>query len=317
MLKGIAYALGACFIWGLIFVIPQFMTGFSSIEVALGRYACYGIASACIFSKSWIKGYLRFPRSIWINAFCFSLISTIVYYTAVVLSLRYSNPAICALILGISPVTIALYGNWKKRECSFKSLIPSSILIFIGLIIINAPHFASNGPHSDYIVGLACSFVGLIAWSWYAVANSKFLKNNPTISSNDWSTLMGVATLIWVILCSLALIVAFDDQIIDVNKYLIYNTHSTNYLIGSAILGIVCSWWGAYLWNQASLLLPISLAGQLTIFETIFGLLFVYTLAQYLPPLIECLGIVILLSAVGYSIRFSSHAYAAQHADEK
>jgi hypothetical protein len=43
------------------------------------------------------------------------------------------------------------------------------------------------------------------------------------------------------------------------------------------------------------------LAGQLTIFETIFGVLFVYLLNQHLPPLIESLGISILLISVLWS----------------
>lgn len=32
MIKGIAFALGACFIWGLIFIVPQFMNGFTSSD---------------------------------------------------------------------------------------------------------------------------------------------------------------------------------------------------------------------------------------------------------------------------------------------
>lgn len=313
MLQGIAYALGACFIWGLIFVVPQFMTGFSAIEVVLGRYTFYGILSASIFVKSWLRGHLRFPRFIWGSALCFSFVSTFLYYTAVVLAVRYANPAICALILGLSPVTIAFYGNWQKKECSFKSLLPSSILIGIGLLIINAPHFISEDAlfdYSGYFAGLGCSFIGLVAWSWYVVANARFLKNNPNLLSNEWSTLIGVATLIWVTLCGLLLIAVFAEA--EIHTHLIDNAISSRFLVGSAILGFLCSWLGAYLWNQACLRLPISLAGQLTIFETIFGLLFVYLWAQQTPPLLELLGVAILLGAVGYSVRFSTQAYT-QH----
>ena len=58
-----------------------------------------------------------------------------------------------------------------------------------------------------------------------------------------------------------------------------------SFLIGCATLGLLCSWVGASLWNKASVFLPVSLAGQLMIFETIFGVLFVYMLNQQMPSL--------------------------------
>jgi drug/metabolite transporter (DMT)-like permease len=45
------------------------------------------------------------------------------------------------------------------------------------------------------------------------------------------------------------------------------------------------------------------LAGQLTIFETVFGVLFVYILQGHLPHLWEGIGIVVLLFAVIFGIR--------------
>lgn len=309
MLKGIVYALTACFIWGFIFIIPQFMTDFSSVEVALGRYSFYGVISLCILLKSLLRGACRYPLSIWVKALYFSLISTFIYYTAVVVSLRYSNPAVCALILGISPITIAFYGNWRERECSFKDLIIPSVLIFFGLLTINFPYFASEGFNVGYSLGLLSSGIALMAWSWYAVANARFLKDNPDVSSNDWSTLVGVATLFWVVVCGLILMIGFEG-VLQKHKYFTLDSSLINFLIGSAVLGIICSWLGAFLWNRASFYLPVSLAGQLTIFETLFGLLFVYSLAQQFPPQTECLGILILLGAVAYGIRLSNRIYS-------
>ncbi|HEY2809969.1 MAG TPA: DMT family transporter [Rhabdochlamydiaceae bacterium] len=301
MLLGVVFALAACFIWGLIFVVPQFLSGFSSIEVALGRYCFYGIVSCLIFCKLKFQGRCKYPRSIWVKSLYFSLISTIGYYTFVVLALRYSTPAICALVLGISPITIAFYGNWKQRETTFKSLILPSLLILLGLAIINVPHLAKAASPSSYVLGLACCVMALIAWSWYVVANSRFLKQHPHVRSSDWSTLIGVSTLIWVIIFALALSVFESNSSLD--KHFAFTPELINFLLGSAILGLLCSWVGAYLWNKASLNLPVSLAGQLTIFETIFGVIFVYILQQQTPPFLESIGIAILLIAIVYGIR--------------
>lgn len=298
--KGIFFVLAACFIWGLIFVVPQFMEGFGSIEIATGRYFFYGIISLCLFFKN--KNY---PLQAWKKSLLYSLIYAVGYYPCVILGLRYASPPICALIMGIGPITIALYGNMREKECSYRSLAVPSLLILIGLAIINGPAlFASETP-STYLAGLLTCFIALFTFSWYVVANARFLKNNREISSSGWSTLNGVTTLFWVILFVLGTALFFKDSL-DIEKYLIFTPQLGAFLAGCAILGIVCSWVGIFLWNKATLYLPVSFAGQLTIFETIFGLFFIYLLEQRLPTGLESIGIILFLLAIGEGIRRSS-----------
>jgi drug/metabolite transporter (DMT)-like permease len=312
MKKGIILALTACFIWGWIFVVPQFMGGFSSVEICLGRYFVYGILSLGIFCKNIFKGTFRFDLAIWIQALYFSLACTIVYYICVILALRNTTPSVCALILGISPITIAFYGNWKQKEINFRNLIFPSLLILAGLGIINAPHLTTAASPFEYILGLLYCLGALFAWSWYVVANARFLKNHPHITSQDWSTLVGVSTFFLVMICALLAAIIFYDHV-DLPKYFTVNRELVSFVGGSLFLGVLCSWLGSYLWNCATLHLPVSLAGQLTIFETIFTLLFVYALAQKFPPQTEWLGIALLLSAVILGIRLSAKS-APDHA---
>jgi len=303
MFRGIVFALSACFIWGLIYVVPQlFMSGFSSMEVVLGRYFMYGLISSIIFCKAKMKNSCRYPKEIWIKALYLSLIITIVFYTFVVLGLRYSSPAVCTLILGIGPITIAFYGNWKQKEISFRSLIIPSALIILGLVIINIHYLEKTSSFYLYFFGIFYSFLALILWSWYVVVNSTFLKKHPEISSKDWSTINGLTTLFWTLVYTIFLILFFPDQF-NVNKYFILNQEFVYFIFGSSILGFLCSWMGAFLWNRASLDLPVSLAGQLSIFETIFGIIFVYIAQRHLPLMSECIGVAILLTAIIYGIR--------------
>lgn len=305
MIKGIAYALGACLVWGLIFVVPQFLDGFSSIEISLGCYFFYGVISFVIYLYEWFQKSARFSWSTWYKASYFSLISTIIYYTSVVLALRFATPAISALILGISPIGIAFYGNSKKKEVRNRRLILPALLILLGLVVINAPLMTQSDSPSSYLLGLFCGFIGLLSWVWYVVENSHFLKENPTISPGDWSTLVGVATLFWVVLGGLILAFFFSEDI-NMHKYYNFDLPTVKFLIGCTILGVLCTWLAAYFWNQASMKLPISLLGQLAVFETIFGLIYVYTIDQRLPTHIEYLGISLFLSAVAVGIKQSS-----------
>ncbi len=300
--KGILFVLAACLIWGLIFVVPQFMEGFSSIEIATGRYFFYGIVSLCLFFKGKLQ---NLPLHAWTKSLVYSLIYAVGYYPCVILGLRYATPPICALIMGIGPITIALYGNLREKECSYQSLVLPSLLIFTGLAVINGPAlFASETP-STYLLGLFTCFIALFTFSWYVVVNARFLKNNKDISSSEWSTLSGVTTLFWVILFMLGTGLFFKESL-DIGKYLTVTPELGGFLAGCAILGVFCSWLGIFLWNKATLYLPVSFAGQLTIFETIFGLLFIYILEQRLPTGLEGFGIALFLIAIGEGIRQSS-----------
>lgn len=302
-LKGIVYALAACCLWGLISVVPLYMKGFTPVEITFGRFLIYGTVSCLFFLKIYFQGRGRFPFSMWMKAIVFSLGCILCDYFFV-LSLRYSNPAISTLILGVSPITIAFYGNWKQKDCNNKSLIFPSILILTGLIVINAPVIIHSASPDSILLGLLFAILSLAAWSWYVVANSAFLKMNLKVNSTDWATLIGIFTLLWVLV--LGLIHSILAEEFDFNKYSIPTKELAIFMFGSIILGIFCSWLGTYLWNRASLSLPVSLLGLMMIFSTLFGLGFVYLYEQHLPAKLELLGIVFLLTAIVYGICVSS-----------
>lgn len=305
MIKGIVYALAACMIWGLIFVVPMFLTGYTPVEVTMGRYVTYGAISLLIF----FKFQFRYPKAIWIKATLYSFVYTVGYYLCVVLALRLSSPAICALLLGLSPITIAFYGNWQEKEISNKRLIIPSLLTLIGLILINIPRLLSASSLTSYLWGLFFGVLALIGWSWYVVANSRFLKNHPQLRSSDWSTLIGVTCLVWVVLFGLFFSYFFPEQF----SYQKCLTFSPAFVIGSLVLGVICAWLGNYLWNKVSLTLPVSLAGQMTIFETIFGLIFFYIIEKKMPPLLESIGILLFLGAIIYGVRqFSRNSFSLE-----
>ena len=302
MLKGIVFALIAGAIWGMTFVVPEFMGNLTAMEVTVGRYVLFGLFSSAFFLKTWIQKKTSYPKRVWLSALSIAFFSSIGYYTFFILSIRYSTPAICALILGMSPITIAFYGNLKERSVPFRSLLIPSLLIFVGLIIINAPHFTTSAAPDLFMLGLLYGFLSLITWSLYTVTNGRFLKENPEISPVDWSNIVGVATLIWALIFAVALILFFPQEF-RIEKCSPFNPDFPTFIIGSAILGIICSWVAIYYWNKASFYLPVTLAGQMMISPTIFGVLFAYILEKNIPPPMEILGIGLLLFAISYGIR--------------
>lgn len=311
------FALAACFIWGLIFVIPQFLTGSSAIEVAIGRYFFYGLISLSILLYNPLRMTSKLPSTIWFKALKFSLMTNIVYYTAIVLGLRYASPSITALIIGLSPIAISIYGNFVEKTGSLKNILIPSLLIVLGLVLVNVAAFSDDKSHislSEYAFGLFCALIALVAWSWFVVANAQFLKSNRTLSSGQWSTAIGIATLFWVVIFWVVLTIWQQQQ---VHTGFAMSDDFQNYVYGSLVLGLLCSWAGNYLWNHASSTLPLSLAGQLTIFETIFGLIFVYLVEQRFPGPLELTGIVFMIGGIVVSINSVKTTLSAQSAQSK
>lgn len=304
MYKGIIFALSACFIWGMIFIVPYVITEYDPFEVVLGRHFVYGLLSCCLLFSYRLQKSIRFPFRIWKRAFFCAFIINIFYFTSVVVGVRCCSPALTALLLGISPITICFYGNWCEKECSFQKLVIPCALIFLGLLLINAPPLLFqqiDHDHSTNLIGILASLTALFSWSWYVVANARFLKNNAEISPHAWSTLMGAATFIWVIL--LGSIYEGMLGTANWNKFFVVTPALWGYLGGSLVLGVICSWLGAYLWNSASTLLPVSLAGQLMIFETLFGLFFFYLWELRIPPIMELFGLLLMILAILYGVK--------------
>lgn len=312
MFKGIVYIIAACLLWGLIFVIPTFLNEFSAIEVALGRCLTFGMFSMGLFLLS--KGQLlrRLSLDAWKVAFLLALVINVVHYSSIVLGLRFASAALTTLIIGINPVCLAIYGSFKQKNYPIKGLLIPCALLTIGLVMVNLPPFLwQNSPVSlnEYLLGILFGLIALGTWVWSAVINADFLQKNPQIKAGDWVTAMGVGTFFWSILCAAILTFFFIDTE-HLDKYVQFSDVLHLFFACCLILGVCCSWIGSYFWNKASVRVPLALAGQLSIFETIFGLMFVYLVERRIPHYLEVLGVLAIFT--GILANFYYHQEASQ-----
>ena len=172
MFIGLLFAVGACFVWGLIFVIPQYLSDFSAVEVVLGRYFTYGLLSIILFFRGGFACLRRYNTQTWVYAFLFGLLSNLLYYLGLVAGLRFASPTLTVMVIGMAPILIALYGNWQAREISYRELSIPCLWIGFGLILVNVVEvdwsFQATSL-SHYLIGLGGILVALLAWTWYAV----------------------------------------------------------------------------------------------------------------------------------------------------
>ena len=53
MLRGVAAGLAAGALWGLVFVAPRMLPGFSAVDVAAGRFVVYGLVAGAAIALGW------------------------------------------------------------------------------------------------------------------------------------------------------------------------------------------------------------------------------------------------------------------------
>lgn len=300
-LAGIGLGIGANLIWGLAFLVPVLLPEFSPVAVTLGRYVCYGLLSVLLIAVTGtrLRGH-GWP--VWRACLLFAVAGNIGYYFLLVQGIALVGAPVVAVIIGTLPVTVAVYGNLRRREFPFSRLVLPIGLILLGLVAVNVSELDFSGLSGRslgaQLLGVGCAVVALAMWTWFGVANAQFLREHPRISSADWATLIGVATLGLSVLAAPLLLVTGDAVGRGIGADSLWFL-----VLGSLVLGVLVSWGGTLLWNQASSRLPVSVAGQLIVFETISGLVYVFLASGKTPPLLGVAGMVAVLTGVLIGIR--------------
>jgi len=294
---GLACGAAAGAAWGLVFVAPLLLGSFTPFALSIARYLAYGIIALILIAPRWPRLKNRVTRADWIALLLLSMTGNIIYYVFVAAAVQLGGIQIASFVVGLLPIAVTLVGSREAGALSLRRLGPPLLLIGIGLVLINQDLFTHGAGAQDglkTLAGIACAVVALASWTHYAVANARYLRRVPHLSNQDWSLLTGLATgAIALVLSPLILIGNLHH---DLDAWLWF-------ALVNAVLAIAASVVGNGLWNAASRFLPLTLSGQMIIFETLFALAYGFMLEQRLPRLLEVLAIVALVAGVAWSAR--------------
>ena len=303
---GVLCGLLAGAMWGLVFIVPEVLAAYSPLELAVGRYLAYGaMAFALLLPRLKTLIAALAPRD-YAALLRHALAGNIVYYVLLAMGVKYAGVAPTSLIIGMLPVVVTLLGRNDHGAVPLRRLALPLLLVGAGIACINVDsllHAGAGASPGAILFGMLCAAGALLCWSWYALDNARYLKRNPQFSSSEWSALYGLATGV-VALGVGALAWAFTgapapSPARDLSLFWTCN----------ALLALGASVIGNGLWNVASRRVPVTLSGQLILFETLFALLYGFVYRGHGPRVLEIAAIALLVTGVTWSVR----AHAADH----
>lgn len=297
-LAGVTAGSAAGLVWGLAFLVPVLLPGWSAVAVTTGRYLAYGLVSALVFGMGG-RALRGLARQHWRPALAFAITGNAGYYLLLVLGIDLIGAPITDIIIGCIPLTLALAGNLTSHTHPWRKLAGPIALAAAGLLLANLSGTGEAGTGrtaADVVFGLLAAFGAVAMWTWYGLVNAGFLNRHPEIPDTGWSTLVGLYTGAVTLICLPAALATgqFDGG---------RGSHISWLIGGSIVLGAVVSWGGTVLWNLASTRLSAVPAGMLVNVETIAGYAYVYSARAQWPPLIQVLGFALLITGVWMVVR--------------
>ena len=289
---GVGFGVAAGALWGLVFLAPELAHGFTPLQLSAGRYIAYGLFAALLVAPRWRKLASSLGRREWWALARLSLLGNIVYFILLASAVQLGGIAMTSLMIGFLPVAVTIVGSRDKGAVPLARLTPSLLLGATGIICIGWQALAAGSGlfQLSALAGLLAAAGALVCWTVYAVLNSRWLDRLARISAQDWSLLTGLVTgAEALLLIPPALLLGIGDHgAMDWLRFL-------GVAAGVAILASIV---GNALWNRASRLLPLTLMGQMILFETLFALLYGFLWEGRLPTVLEIAAIGCVIASV-------------------
>jgi drug/metabolite transporter (DMT)-like permease len=301
---GIMFGMGAGALWGLVFLAPELAGQFTPLQLAIGRYLAYGLLSAALIAPRWRLLTLILTRRDWLSLAWLSLAGNTLYYILLSAAVQTGGIAMTSLVIGFLPVAVTIIGSRESGAVPLRLLAPSLLLCTAGVVCIGWQALAAPVAGTAQLTGLLRAIGALVSWTAFAVGNSRCLARLDRVSAPDWNLLMGLVTGAQAV-ALIPVTLSFEPIHHEAAAWL----QLAGVSIGVALLASIVA---NALWNRMSRLLPLTMVGQMILFETLFALIYGFVWEQRLPlPLeIAAFGLVVasVLSCIAAHRR---HAIAA------
>jgi drug/metabolite transporter (DMT)-like permease len=301
MVTGILAGLGAGAFWGMTFVAPLIVEGFSSVDYTVGRFVACGLFSALLL----LLGHAHraaggpVPRVPTLRqagaALGLSVLGYTGYYLLLVLAIADAGAALPVLIIGTIPLWVMVLG--KPQAMRWGALVPGLLLTVLGMLLMMQTTGEATGEAggSHLWRGILYAVAAMASWTAFGLLNAAWLGRHPEVNSTDWANWLGVAAgvgalLLWGLWGS-----AWGEMAARPGFWV--------FVAVCTVTGIGSAWVAAVLWNMASRRLSPSLAGQLIVSETVFGLIYTFAWSGQWPVALQWAACVLFVLGILASIK--------------
>ncbi|WP_322783076.1 MULTISPECIES: DMT family transporter [Gluconobacter] len=287
---GTLCGVGAGALWGLVFLAPELARDFTPLQLAIGRFLAYGIIAFFVIMPRWPVLKSRLKKQDWRALFWLSLFGNTLYYILLSKAVQSGGIALTSLVIGFLPVAVTIIGSRDKGAVSLTSLLPSLLLCGAGAVCIGWQALKAPEATHQTSMGLLWAITALLSWTAYAVGNSRSLVRLSTVSVHDWNLLIGLVT---------GAQAACLVPIALLSGHLDHDLMSWSCFVGvSTAVAIIASFLGNALWNKMSRLLPLTMTGQMILFETLFALIYGFLWEGRWPRPIEVAAFTLIVCSV-------------------
>jgi drug/metabolite transporter (DMT)-like permease len=294
-MAGAMFAVAACALWALSFVSPVILGQFSPYAVTLGRYGAFGLASLALVPFA-MRQLRALSGADWAKAAWLSIVGHMAYYLLLATAIQLSDVPGPTVVLGLLPLTIPIYANLRKQELPWRTLSAPLLGIAAGLFLVNGYEYRriqSDEGVLRYAAGIGFAFASLACWTWYGVSNAAWLRARPHITAAAWTMAQGITLFPLVVFAALVLAAPEAGHALG----------DPSFVTVSLVVGLGSTWLATLCWNQASRLLPTTLAGQLIVFVTIAAVIYGSVYRGMLPSIAVISGVSLLAAAVALGVR--------------
>ncbi|MEU4493581.1 DMT family transporter [Streptomyces sp. NPDC023998] len=290
-------ALTAALLWAFAFIAPAAVKPASELLLVTGRYSLFGLCGLYVLCRGWSELKLMPIRRI-LFGLHIGFVGYFVFYICVSYSATMDSGFITAMIVGSSPITIAIAGNFAEKRLAWRELVAPVILILSGIILLSASDFIQGEPSDGSMVGVVLAILAMLTWSYFVVRNAQSqrtwaTKPDPTI----WAALVAMGAGGGSMLLLPFAIASTPDETFA--PYPLFKI-----IMWCIFLGVIGSWWGTYIWVKAAKGIPVPLVGPLLATESIFGAILSLLVEQRIPTWTEIGGCLCILAGLGLYMVF-------------
>ncbi len=302
---GILAGLVTCALWGLTFVAPRAVAPFTTWDLTVARYLVFGAMSAALMLHPRLRPRGLGPRRL-VTGLLLGWVGYVAYFVAAAFAVRSAGAAIPPVVIGTMPVVLPVIANLRERALPWRRLALPLAAIAAGVALVDAAALAQAPPENREAVWLGTAFAGLalVIWIAYGLVNAAVMRAPDAPDGLRWTGIQGLGAALGCL--PLLPLVSFGDGApVSEREWQVFAAWAL-------LMGVVGSWFATWSWMVAARRLPLALAAQLIVAETVFGLVYGFLFEARWPSAAEAAGCALQLGGVAAAtLTFGRAARAA------